>query len=54
MTARPSVVKQVLRIDIKRPRSLSVKRTPEFNAYVDQIWGLIVTDVKEALQKSES
>ncbi len=54
MSARPSVVKQALHIDIKRPRALGVKRTPEFNAYVDQIWRQIESDAKEALASSEA
>lgn len=53
MTARPSVVKEVMQIDIKQPRSLRVKRTPEFNAYVDRIWRAIESDVKDALERSE-
>jgi len=49
MTARPGRIGAVLDIDIPRPRPLSVKRTPQFTAYVDEIWGLIEREVEASL-----
>lgn len=48
-TARPGRIKEILRIEISRPRSLSVKRTPEFLAHVDRIWQLIEEEVFGAM-----
>ncbi len=44
---RPGRVQERVTIDLPRPRALSIKRTPEFVAYVDHIWRLIENDVRE-------
>lgn len=49
MTSRPGQVKAVLEVAIPRPRDLSVKRTPQFLALVDEIWAMIEEEVKSAL-----
>jgi NitT/TauT family transport system ATP-binding protein len=49
MTSRPGQIKAILDVDIPRPRDLSVKRTPEFLALVDEIWKMIEEEVKAAL-----
>lgn len=49
MTARPGRVKADIAIDLPRPRTLAVKRTPEFSQYIDQIWSLIEEEVKESM-----
>ena len=41
MSARPGRVLADIAIDLPRPRGLSLKRTPEFLEYEDQIWRLI-------------
>jgi NitT/TauT family transport system ATP-binding protein len=41
MAARPGRVIADISIDLPRPRDLSVKRTPEFARYEEQIWRLI-------------
>ena len=48
MTARPGRVIADIKIDLPRPRVLSVKRTPEFARYEEQIWSLIGTHVQKA------
>jgi ABC-type nitrate/sulfonate/bicarbonate transport system ATPase subunit len=48
-TVRPGRLKQELRIDLPRPRDLSVKRTPEFVRYTDQIWRAIEEEVRESI-----
>lgn len=50
---RPATIKADIRIDIPRPRSLDVKRTPEFLAYVGQIWKLIEADVLESVARPD-
>ena len=46
---RPGRLQERVAIKLPRPRSLAVKRTPEFVAYVDQIWKLIENDVRESV-----
>lgn len=41
MSARPGRVIADIAIDLPRPRSLELKRTPAFVAYEEQIWELI-------------
>jgi NitT/TauT family transport system ATP-binding protein len=41
MTARPGAIRQMIDIDLPRPRPLRLKRDPRFHAYTDQIWTLI-------------
>jgi len=45
-TVRPGRLKQIITIDLPRPRALEIKRTPEFVRYVDQIWRLIEEEVR--------
>jgi NitT/TauT family transport system ATP-binding protein len=47
-TARPGRVKQVLPIDLPRPRSLHIKREPRFLEYEDAIWSSIEEEVTAA------
>lgn len=49
-TARPGRVKAEIKIDLPRPRTLEMKRSPEFSAYCDQIWQLIEEEVKESME----
>ncbi len=43
----PGRLKEIIEIDLPRPRVLSVKRTPRFARHVDHIWSLIEHDVRE-------
>ena len=47
--ARPGRVKQTIKIDLPRPRDLSVKRDPQFLKYEDQVWNLIEEEVKKTM-----
>lgn len=47
-TARPSRIKEILQINIPRPRPLGIKRTQEFLGYVDRVWKLIEEEVFRA------
>jgi NitT/TauT family transport system ATP-binding protein len=49
LTPRPGQVKDVVDIDIPRPRTLETKRTPEFGKIVDHVWGLIEREVRESM-----
>jgi NitT/TauT family transport system ATP-binding protein len=41
MAARPGRIIADIKIELPRPRKLEVKRTAEFGAYEERIWGLI-------------
>lgn len=49
-TVRPGRLKQVIDIDLPRPRELRIKRTPDFMRYVEQIWQLIEQEVRQSMQ----
>jgi NitT/TauT family transport system ATP-binding protein len=46
---RPGRLQESVEIKLPRPRSLAIKRTPEFVAYVDHIWRLIEDDVRASV-----
>jgi NitT/TauT family transport system ATP-binding protein len=48
---RPGRIREIVPIDLPRPRALGVKRTPAFAAYVDRIWGMIERDVRDSLSE---
>lgn len=48
-TVRPGRVKADIRIDLPRPRGLSVKSSPAFVQYIDQVWRLIEVEVKASM-----
>ncbi len=47
--ARPGRVKATIKIDMPRPRELSIKRDPRFLKYEDEVWNLIEEEVKKTL-----
>lgn len=48
-SARPAVVKATIRVDIPRPRPLSVKRQPALLACVDEIWRMVEEEVRSGM-----
>jgi NitT/TauT family transport system ATP-binding protein len=52
-SARPGSVREEVRIDLPRPRSLELKRTAEFVGLVDRIWKLIEAEVRLSLNESQ-
>jgi len=52
-SARPATIKADIKVEIARPRKLSVKRMPQFLTYVGEVWNLIETDVLESMSHSE-
>jgi NitT/TauT family transport system ATP-binding protein len=46
---RPGRINEIIDVDLPRPRSLEIKRSPEFVAYVDHIWRLIERDVRQSV-----
>ena len=49
LARRPGRIQEIVEIKLLRPRTLEIKRTPEFVAYVDHIWRLIEDDVRTAV-----
>ena len=49
LARRPGRLQESVEIKLPRPRSLEIKRTPEFVTYVDRIWKLIEDDVRTAV-----
>jgi NitT/TauT family transport system ATP-binding protein len=47
--ARPGRVKDVLKIDIPRPRKLEVKRSKQFLEYEDHLWNQIEEEVRKSM-----
>ena len=46
---RPGRLQESVEIELPRPRTLAIKRTPEFVSYVDHIWRLIEDDVRASV-----
>jgi NitT/TauT family transport system ATP-binding protein len=45
---RPGRLQAEIKIPLRRPRALAIKRTPEFVSLVDRIWRMIEDDVRAA------
>ena len=54
MTARPGRVKEVIAIDLPRPRSLELVNSPEFGALFDRTFHLIREEVSAALAQQDA
>jgi len=48
---RPGRVKEMIPVELPRPRALSIKRSAAFGAYVERVWNLIENDVRESVQE---
>jgi NitT/TauT family transport system ATP-binding protein len=53
MTARPGRIKEVIAVDLPRPRSLELVNTPEFGALFDRTFHLIREEVMTAMEQQE-
>lgn len=51
---RPGRIREIVPIDLPRPRELAVKRSPEFNAYVEHIWEQLEGDILAAERDERS
>ena len=54
MTARPGRVKEVIAIDLPRPRSLELVNSPEFGALFDRTFHLIREEVSAAMAQQDA
>jgi NitT/TauT family transport system ATP-binding protein len=51
--ARPGRVKEMIKIDLPRPRKLSIKRDAKFLEYEDKLWNLIEEEVKKTMVQDQ-
>jgi len=50
MSARPGLIKEVVTVDVPRPRTMKSMRDPDFGLCMDKIWNLLRHDVDAALR----
>jgi NitT/TauT family transport system ATP-binding protein len=50
MSARPGLIKEVLTVDIPRPRTMKSMREPEFGKCMERIWDLLRYEVTDAMR----
>ncbi len=48
MTARPASVKEIIPVDLPRPRPNDLRNTPDFNAYRARVWEALRDEVRKA------
>ncbi len=48
LSSRPARVREVVEIELRRPRELSVKRSGRLGSYVEHTWGLIADEARRA------
>jgi ABC-type nitrate/sulfonate/bicarbonate transport system ATPase subunit len=53
LSARPALVKEVVTVDIPRPRTMKSMRDPDFAKCTERIWDLLRHDVNSALQHNQ-
>ncbi|MEJ8570739.1 ABC transporter ATP-binding protein [Microbaculum marinum] len=54
LARRPGRIREVLDIDLPRPRDLTTKRRPESVDYVDRIWRLIEREVLDSIEEEKA
>jgi NitT/TauT family transport system ATP-binding protein len=50
MSSRPALIKEVINVDIPRPRTMKSMREPEFAKCMEKIWNLLRYEVDEAMR----
>jgi NitT/TauT family transport system ATP-binding protein len=53
LSARPALVKEIVTVDIPRPRTMKSMRDPDFGKCMEKIWDLLRHDVDAALQRNQ-
>lgn len=46
LSARPGSIREIVPIELPRPRAIDVKRTAAFQRYVGRLWAMIESDVR--------
>ena len=52
MSSRPALIKEIVTVDIPRPRTMKSMREPDFARCTEKIWNLLRYDVDQALGAS--
>jgi ABC-type nitrate/sulfonate/bicarbonate transport system ATPase subunit len=52
MSARPGLIKEIVTIDVPRPRTMKSRRDPDFADCMNRIWNLLKYDVEDALRQN--
>jgi NitT/TauT family transport system ATP-binding protein len=50
MSARPALIKEVITVDIPRPRTMKSMREPAFGRCMEKIWELLRHEVDKAMR----
>lgn len=53
MSAQPGAIKDVVTVDVRRPRSLRSMSDPDFIRCVERIWGLLRYEVEKAMRENQ-
>jgi NitT/TauT family transport system ATP-binding protein len=53
LSARPALVKEIVTVEIPRPRTMKSMRDPDFGKCTERIWELLRHDVDWALQRNQ-
>lgn len=54
MSARPGLIKEIITVDIPRPRTMKSRRDPDFSDCMEKIWNLLKYDVEDAVERGRS
>jgi len=53
MSARPALIKEIIKVDIPRPRTMKSMREPEFGRCMEKIWDLLRYEVEAGFQRQQ-
>jgi NitT/TauT family transport system ATP-binding protein len=53
MSARPGLIKEIVMVDVPRPRTMKSMRDPDFGRCMEKIWNLLRYDVDAALRDNQ-
>lgn len=54
MSFRPGIIKEIIKVDLPRPRSSEVISTPEFGTYVGRLWTLLREEASRGMIEAEA
>jgi len=54
MSSRPGLIKEVVTVDIPRPRAMKSMRDPDFAKCVERIWDLLRHDVEYGMRATSA
>ncbi|MEE8333011.1 MAG: ABC transporter ATP-binding protein [Alphaproteobacteria bacterium] len=54
MSFRPGKIKEIIKVDLPRPRSSEVISTPEFGTYVGRLWSLLREEASRGMIAAEA